>query len=165
MNIKMNHSHGFLILLLASMLLKGCATTQYGNFIQNPSLQASQSMAMDAAAQIDRLYPAASTQLILGHSIHDAFGQTLVEKLRVAGFAVQEISESPIEQSLFAVPQSPAEPHTGIRLSYIVDQSDDLYHANLMIGDTRLSRAFNLRTDGIHPAGLWVKRVEGVKKE
>ena len=162
MNIKMNHSHGFLLLLLASMLLKGCATTQYGNFIQNPSLQASQSMAMDAAAQIDRLYPAATTQFSIAHAVNDAFGQTLVEQLRVAGFAVQEIPESSIEQSLFVAPQSPAEPHTGIRLSYIVDQSDDLYHANLMIGDTRLSRAFNLRADGIHPAGLWVK---WVKKE
>lgn len=158
MNIKMNHSHGFLILLLASMLLKGCATTQYGNFIQNPSLQASQSMAMDAAAQIDRLYPAASTQLILGHSVHDAFGQTLVEKLRIAGFAVQEVPESSIEQSLFAVPQSPAEPHTGIRLSYIVDQSDDLYHANIQIGDRHLSRAFMAKDNGLYPAGHWVSR-------
>lgn len=161
----LNQSCRTLVLLLVAMLLDGCATTQYGNFIQNPSQDANQIMATDAATQIVRLYPAAMTQISIGHVVNDAFGQTLIEKLRVAGFAVQEAAEPSIEQSLFVASQSPAEPHAGIRLSYIVDQSDDLYHANLMIGDTRLSRAFNLRTDGIHPAGLWVKRVEGVKKE
>lgn len=149
-----------LALALISGLLNGCATAHYGNFIQNPSLAASQSMADDAAAQIVRLYPPATTQFTLGHAVNDPFGQTLIEKLRLSGFAVQEIPESSIEQSLFVAPQSPAEPHAGIRLSYIVDQSDDLYHANLMIGDSRLSRAFNLRADGIHPAGLWVKKEE-----
>ncbi len=157
------------VLILALLLvLSGCATQPHGNFIQNPSLAANQSMAMDAAAQIVRLYPPATTHFTLGHAVNDPFGQTLIEKLRLSGFAVQEAVESPIEQSLFSVPQSPAEPHTGIRLSYIVDESDDLYHANLRIGDTRLSRAFHLHADGIHPAGQWVKGVkgvEGVKKE
>ncbi|MXS78105.1 conjugal transfer protein TrbH [Nitrosomonas sp. JL21] len=158
MTHKINQSYRLLVFLLVSMLLNGCATTQYGNFIQNPSLQASQSMAMDAAAQIDRLYPAASTQLILGHSVHDAFGQTLVEKLRVAGFAVQEVPEPTIEQSLFAVPQSPAEPQAGIRLSYIVDQMEHIYHANIQIGDRHLSRAFMAKDNDFHPAGHWVSR-------
>lgn len=168
MNIQLNYSHRKYVLLLVSILLNGCVTTHYGNFIQNASLAASQSMADDAAAQIVRLYPPATTQFTLGHAINDPFGQTLIEKLRSSGFAVQEAAEPSIEQSLFAVPQSPAEPQAGIRLSYIVDQSDDLYHANLMIGDTRLSRAFMTRADGIHPAGQWVKGVkgvEGVKKE
>ncbi len=155
---KINQSHRLLFALLMAVLLNGCATTQYGNFIQNPSQDANQIMATDAAAQIVRLYPAASTQFTLRHHINDAFGQALIDKLRVAGFAVQETAEPSIEQSLFAVPQTPAEPQAGIRLSYIVDQSDDLYHANLLIDDTRLSRAFIARADSVHPAGLWVKR-------
>lgn len=155
---RLNQSYRMLVLLLVAMLLDGCATTQYGNFIQNPSFDANQIMATDAAAQIVRLYPAASTQFTLGHHINDAFGQTLIDKLRIAGFAVQEAAEPSIEQSLFAVPQTPAEPQAGIRLSYIIDQSDDLYHANLLIDDTRLSRAFIARADSVHPAGLWVKK-------
>ena len=147
-----------LALALISGLLNGCATAHYGNFIQNPSLAASQSMADDAAAQIVRLYPPATTQFTLGHAVNDPFGQTLIEKLRLSGFAVQEVPESSIEQSLFAVTQSPAEPHTGIRLSYIVDQSNDLYHANIQIGDRHLSRAFILKDNDFHPAGHWVSR-------
>jgi len=155
---RLNQSYRMLVLLLVAMLFDGCATTQYGNFIQNPSFDANQIMATDAAAQIVRLYPAASTQFTLGHPIKDAFGQTLIEKLRVAGFAVQEAAEPSIEQSLFAVPQPQEVQKSGIRLSYIVDQSDDLYHTNLLIDDTRLSRAFIARADSVHPAGLWVKR-------
>ncbi len=155
---KINQSHRLLALLLVSMLLNGCATTQYGNFIQNPSQDANQIMATDAATQIVRLYPAATTQFSIGHVVNDTFGQTLIEKLRIAGFAVQEAAEPSIEQSLFAVPQPREEQKAGIRLSYIVDQSDNLYHANLLIDDTRLSRAFIARADSVRPAGLWVKR-------
>ena len=154
----LNQSHRLLFALLMAVLLNGCATTQYGNFIQNPSFDANQIMATDAATQIVRLYPPATTQFTVLHAANDPFGQTLIDKLRIAGFAVQEAVEPSIEQSLFAVPQTPAEPQTGIRLSYVVDQMDDLYHANLLIDDTRLSRAFIARADSVHPAGLWVKR-------
>lgn len=158
MNIQINHSHRKYVLLLVSILLNGCVTTHYGNFIQNPSQETNQIMATDAVTQIVRLYPPATTQFTLGHAVNDPFGQTLIEKLRLSGFAVQEAPESSIEQSLFAVPQSPAEPQAGIRLSYIVDQMDDLYHANLLIDDTRLSRAFILKDNDLYPAGHWVSR-------
>ena len=158
MMARLNQSYRMLVLLLVAMLLDGCATTQYGNFIQNPSINVTQVMATDAAAQIVRLYPPATTQFTVLHAANDPFGQTLIDKLRVAGFAVQEAVEPSIEQSLFAVPQPQEEQKVGIRLSYIVDQSDDLYHANLLIDDTRLSRAFIARADSVHPAGLWVKK-------
>ena len=158
MMARLNQSYRMLVLLLVAMLLDGCATTQYGNFIQNPSINVTQVMATDAAAQIVRLYPPATTQFTVLHAANDPFGQTLIDKLRVAGFAVQEAVEPSIEQSLFAVPQPQEEQKAGIRLSYVVDQMDDLYHANLLIDDTRLSRAFIARADSVHPAGLWVKR-------
>lgn len=164
---KINQSYRLWVLLLVSMLLNGCATTQYGNFIQNASLADSQSMADDVAAQIIRLYPPATTQFNLRHASHDSFGQALIESLRQAGFAVREaIDETPFTLSqLSDAPSQSPQPEKGLTLSYVVDQSDDLYHTKLMIGDTRLSRAFVAKADGIHPAGLWVKRVEGVKKE
>lgn len=158
MGIKIHRFHRVLVLALVFVFLDGCATTQYGNFIQNVSLDANQLMAQDAATQIVRLYPAATTQFTVLHAANDPFGQTLIDKLRVAGFAVQEAAEPSIEQSLFAVPQTPAELQAGIRLSYIVDQSEHIYHANIQIGDRHLSRAFILKDNDFHPAGHWVSR-------
>jgi hypothetical protein len=162
MGVKIHQSQRLWVLVLVFVFLNGCATTHYGNFIQNASLDANQIMAIDTAAQIVRLYPPATTHFTLLHSVNDPFGQTLIEKLRLSGFAVQEAAEPILEQSLFVVPQTPSELQAGIRLSYVIDQSDDLYHAKLLIDDTHLSRAFVIRADGIHPAGLWLK---WVKKE
>lgn len=158
MAILINQSHRMFFFMLVAVLLNGCATAHYGNFIQNPSSAVTQVMADDAAAQIVRLYPPATTQFTIMHAVHDAFGKTLIEKLRAAGFAVQEAAEQSVQQSMFAASQSKTESQGGIQLSYIVDQSEDLYHANLLINDTRLSRAFIARADAIHPAGLWVKK-------
>ena len=147
------------ILMLILLLLTGCATQPYGNFIQNPSLATSKVMADEVTAQIVRLYPAANTQFNLRHTVNDPFGHALIENLRLAGFAVQEATQQSIQQQIFAAPNQPdTEPQKGFTLSYIVDQSGDLYHVKLMIDDMRLSRAFALQTDNIHPAGLWVRK-------
>lgn len=147
------------ILMLVLLLLNGCATQPYGNFIQNPSIVASKVMADDVAAQIVRLYPAANTQFNLSHVVSDPFGHALIENLRLAGFAVQEATQQSIQQQIFAVPNQPdTEPQKGLALSYIIDQSGDLYHVKLMIDDMRLSRAFNVQGDSINPAGLWIRK-------
>jgi hypothetical protein len=140
-------------------LLNGCATQPYGNFIQNPSIVTSKVMADDVTAQIVRLYPAANTQFNLRHVVNDPFGNALIENLRLEGFAVQEATQQSIQQQIFAASNQPdTEPQKGLALSYIVDQSGDLYHVKLMIDDMRLSRAFSVQGDSIHPAGLWVRK-------
>jgi hypothetical protein len=139
----------FSILIFALLwLLGGCATQPYGSFIQNPSIVTSKVMADDVTAQIVRLYPAANTQFNLRHVANDPFGKALIKNLRLEGFAVQEAIHKPIF----------AEPQKGLPLSYVVDQSGDLYHVKLMIDDMRLSRAFEVQADSIHPAGLWVRK-------
>ena len=141
------------------LLLGGCATQPYGNFIQNPSLATSKVMADEVTAQIVRLYPAANTQFNLRHTVNDPFGHALIENLRVAGFAVQETTQQSIQQQIFGAPhQSETEPQKGLSLSYVIDQSSDLYHVNITIDDTRLSRAFVAQADSVHPAGLWVRK-------
>ena len=153
-------SNILIIILLG--LLSGCATQPYGNFIQSPSpiySQYSKVMADDVTAQIVRLYPAANTQFNLRHVVNDPFGHALIENLRLAGFAVQEATQQSIQQQIFAAPHQPdTEPQKGSTLSYILDQSGDLYHVKLMIDDMRLSRAFAVQADSIHPAGLWVRK-------
>jgi len=139
--------------------LNGCATQPYGNFIQNPSTTYSKIMADDVIAQIVRLYPAANTQFNLRHVVNDPFGKALIENLRLEGFAVQEATQQSIQQQIFAAPNQPdTEPQKGLILSYIIDQSGDLYHVNILIDDMRLSRAFSVQADSIHPAGLWVRK-------
>ena len=156
-------SHSIFILILVLLLLSGCATQPYGSFIQDPSPiyshQYSKVMADDVTAQIVRLYPAANTQFNLRHVVNDPFGHALIENLRLEGFAVQEAVQQSIQQQIFAAPNQPdTESQKGLALSYIVDQSGDLYHVKLMIDDMRLSRAFAVQADSIHPAGLWVRK-------
>ncbi len=140
-------------------LLGGCATQPYGSFIQNPSTSYSKVMADEVTAQIVRLYPAANTQFNLRHTVNDPFGHALIENLRLEGFAVQETTQQSIQQQIFAAPhQSETEPQKGLLLSYVIDQSGDLYHVNIMINDMSLSRAFLVQADSVHPAGLWVRK-------
>ena len=159
MNKMITASNSVFILMLVLLLLNGCVSQPYGNFIQNPSIVTSKIMADDVTAQIVRLYPAANTQFNLRHVVNDPFGHALIENLRLAGFAVQEATQQSIQQPIFAVPNQPdIEPQKGLALSYVIDQSGDLYHVKLMIDDMRLSRAFSVQADSIHPAGLWVRK-------
>ena len=159
MNKMITASNSVFILMLVLLLLNGCVSQPYGNFIQNPSTTYSKDMADDVTAQIVRLYPAANTKFNLRHVVNDPFGHALIENLRLAGFAVQEATQQSIQQQIFAAPHQPdTEPQKGSTLSYIVDQSGDLYHVKLMIDDMRLSRAFSVQADSIHPAGLWVRK-------
>lgn len=159
MNKMITPSNSSFILMLVLLLLNGCAMQPYGNFIQNPSIVTSKVMADDVTAQIVRLYPAANTQFNLRHEINDPFGKALVENLRLEGFAVQEATPQSIQQQIFAAPNQPdTESQKGLALSYIIDQSGDLYHVKLMIDDMRLSRAFSVQGDSINPAGLWVRK-------
>jgi len=159
MNKMITASNSVFILMLVLLLLNGCVSQPYGNFIQNPSTTYSKDMADDVTAQIVRLYPAANTKFNLRHVVNDPFGHALIENLRLAGFAVQEAIQQSIQQPIFAALHQPdTEPQKGLTLSYIVDQSGDLYHVKLMIDDMRLSRAFSVQADSIHPAGLWVRK-------
>ena len=159
MNKMITASNAVFILMLVVLLVNGCATHSYGNFIQNPSTTYSKVMADDVTAQIVRLYPAANTQFNLRHVVNDPFGHALIENLRLAGFAVQEAAQQSIQQQIFAAShQSDTEPQKGLALSYIIDQSGEFYHVKLMIDDMRLSRAFSVQADSVHPAGLWVRK-------
>ena len=159
MNKMITPFNSIFILMLVLLLLNGCVSQPYGNFIQNPSIVTSKVIADDATAQIVRLYPAANTQFNLRHVVNDPFGHALIENLRLEGFAVQEATQQSIQQQIFAAPNQPdTELQKGLILSYIIDQSGDLYHVKLMIDDMRLSRAFAIQADSIHPAGLWVRK-------
>jgi type IV secretion system protein TrbH len=154
-----------MLILILVLVLGGCVTKPYGSFIQNPLPEYSQVMADDVVAQIMRLYSAANTQFNLRHTANDPFGEALIENLRLEGFAVQEavnplfnIQATDNNPIVNAAHESDADQQKELALGYIIDQSDDLYHVNIMIDDMRLSRAFLAQADTITPAGIWVRK-------
>jgi type IV secretion system protein TrbH len=143
----------FIALLLAG--LSGCATTQsrYGNFLPPTPAAYHKTMAEDAVKQLQILYPPASTRFDLQQTTPDTFGTTLVETMRVKGYALLESNpELPVRRSNEA-----QNPPTGTSLRYILDQvnSLNLYRVTLLIGNQAMTRAYRVQDSTVHPAGLW----------
>jgi hypothetical protein len=143
----------FIVLLLVG--LSGCVTTQsrYGNFLPPTSAAYNKTMAEDALKQLLILYPPASTRFDLQQTTPDTFGTTLVETMRVKGYALLESNpELPVRRSN-KTQNSP----TGTSLRYILDQvnSLNLYRVTLLIGNQAMTRAYRVQDSTVHPAGLW----------
>jgi len=143
----------FLALLLAGLC--GCATTQsrYGNFLPPTPAAYHKTMAEDAVKQLLILYPPASTRFDLQQTTPDMFGTTLVETMRVKGYALLESNpELPARRSN-KTQNSP----TGTSLRYILDQvnSLNLYRVTLLIDNQAMTRAYRVQDSTVHPAGLW----------
>jgi len=146
-------THYSFILILILLLLSGCATTQYGNYVQNDSSAHNNVMASDAAYQLLQHYPAASTRFELQHVAEDSFGVAFVEYLRSGGYAVQEY-----KPSKFATTNTDARvDNKGIALAYILDDSSDIYRLSLTVDEQRLTRAYTPDQDKILPAGHWLR--------
>ena len=146
----------FLALLLAGLC--GCATTQsrYGNFLPPTPAAYHKTMAEDAVKQLQILYPPASTRFDLQQTTPDNFGATLVESMRVKGYALLESKpELPVQRSNEAT-NSP----TGLSLRYILDQvnSLNLYRVTLLVGQQAMTRAYRVQDSTVHPAGLWSRK-------
>jgi len=142
----------FIALLLAGLC--GCATTQsrYGNFLPPTPAAYHKTMAEDAVKQLLILYPPASTRFDLQQTTPDMFGTTLVETMRVKGYALLESNpELPARRSN-KTQNSP----TGTSLRYILDQvnSLNLYRVTLLIDNQAMTRAYRVQDSTVHPAGL-----------
>ena len=146
-------THPIFILILSLWLLSGCATTQYGNYVQNDSSTHNKVMASDAAYQLLQHYPPASTRFELQHDAEDSFGVAFVEFLRSGGYAVQEY-----KPSTFAAMDKESEADSkGIALAYILDEASDIYRLSLTVDGQRLTRAYTPDQDEILPAGHWLR--------
>jgi len=143
----------FIALLLVGLC--GCATTQsrYGNFLPPTAAAYHKTMAEDAVKQLLNLYPPASTRFDLQQTTPDMFGTTLVETMRVKGYAFLESNpELPLRRSN-ETQNSPA----GTSLRYILDQvnSLNLYRVTLLIDNQAMTCAYRVQDSTVHPAGLW----------
>ncbi|WP_160330608.1 conjugal transfer protein TrbH [Ventosimonas gracilis] len=147
--------------------LNGCAVTgNYGNFIQDEASAAQSQLAKDSAKQLEKLYPAAKTHLILQQDTPDSFGKALVASLREAGFAVQTFDQH--QPKIKTAPHSPQtllpvnpDAPLQLKLAYILDQAgeDGLYHLTLLLNHQALTRLYRLDDNRFIAAGdlVWKK--------
>jgi len=156
----------FLILAL----LGGCASTgDYGNFINDEPSTAQIQLAKDSAKQLEKVYSAAKTHLVLQHDTPDAFGKALIIALREAGFAIQAFDKhqskpKPTPHTAHStqalLPVNPDEP-VQLELAYILDQAGEtgLYHLTLFLSNQSLTRLYRLDDNRFIPAGdlVWKK--------
>lgn len=155
--------------LLAVVCLAGCGTTSsttggtYGNFLSSAPATHEKQLADDAARQLQRLYPPASTRLDLKQPSGDAFGRQLVEALRSQGYALQEVlppGSAPAASSATAPQEAATHAGASVPFNYVLDAiaSPNLYRVTLILGSQSITRAYVPQSDAIHPAGAWVRR-------
>lgn len=170
------------IVLLGIGVLSACAPSSQND----AAISEAQStrMANDASNQLRKLYPPASTRLLLSEANGDAFGKVLERKLRLSGYAVQVAD--PFQQFVDAVTPSSsasrsndnssknrrAHPTTDstlqknakpknapIPLTYVIDGlGNKLYRVTLSVNSRLLSRVYTISKNGAVPAGAWAVR-------
>jgi hypothetical protein len=155
--------------LLLALTLSGCATAlPYGNFLRDPMPETFHArLASDTVTHVLQLYPPANTRVTLQHPMDDPYGTTLVDTLRLKGYAVSEYrpeatwSRQSLERSEPPTPSRPVSPEaTGVTLRYVLDGPFEahLYRLTVLIGSQTLSRAYRVRNGGFTPAGAWVRK-------
>jgi len=159
-------------LLFVLLFITGCASfSPYGNYVEQDSVTYNQVIAGDLVGQLTQLYPPASTRFNLQHSSEDAFGVTLIQNLRVSGYAVQENKQSNLfrKSSHHKNIRSDANKRPvqskvtvkldeGTTLAYILDEMSDVYRLSVMVNDQILTRAYRPYKESIYPAGSWARR-------
>ncbi len=143
--------HMRILILVLFFALSGCATTQYGNYVEANSEAHNSIIASDAAYQLMQVYSPASTRFNLQHPTTDSFGAALIRSLRTGGYAIQEISKSNLAGSVNTI-----DDNDGATLAYIFDQSSDVYRLSIMIDEKILTRAYMPHEEGVVPGGSWV---------
>ena len=143
--------HMSILILVLLLALAGCATTQYGNYVEDNSETHNSIIASDAAYQLMQIYPPASTRFNMQHPTTDPFGTALIRSLRTGGYAIQEISKSNLAGSVNTI-----DDNDGATLAYIFDQSSDVYRLSIMIDEKILTRAYMPHEEGVVPGGSWV---------
>lgn len=152
--------------------LTGCAAPlPYGNFLQDPVKINQKTMANDAVKRITALYPPGKTHFKLQQATPDVFGSTLVEGLRLRGYAIlafdpetDKVKKSALhnESTIEAPKGSTTEaPKQGLPLHYILDQltgTASMYRVTLVIGHQTLSRLYSQTNSGLAPTGSWVHK-------
>lgn len=134
------------LVAVLALVLAGCAShQQYGAFAEAPAGHRDV-MAIDAVNQMAYLYPPASTRLSMVLEPTDSFGQALVDRLRLMGYAVQEAPAGDAGSA-----DKP--------MGYVLDTlGDSTYRLMITVGSSSLSRAYMKDGQKFTPSGLWARK-------
>lgn len=139
---------------LMALLLAGCAAQPPApSSALLPDAKHSGWLAEQAADQLARLYPPATTRFALQPQSGDPFGPALESALRAHGYALAT-------QAAAAAPGRPQDGAESLPLAYVLDQPLDAatYRLTLDVNRARLSRLYQLHGDGMAPAGAWTRK-------
>lgn len=130
----------FIILSLV-LLIGGCASNPYGNFLDKESQYSF--IASDVLVKLNAAYPPAHTKFSLIQEIDkkDSFGNYLISEMRTQGYGIQEYSKE--------------ETPTGTTLAYTLDQIEDFYRVTLYLDGERLSRPYLIESGSVTAGGAW----------
>lgn len=144
-------------LLLALAVFSGCGEKQpggFGNFAGVESVE----LVQDAMSVLTTNYPPAKTRLVLVQDVGDAFGSSIVESLRANGYAVAEYEPPQRRDKYLALVKKP----DGLAFAYLLDGKGDELRVLLHIGDTTLSRMYQVQGTGGEmryiPQGFWTRK-------
>lgn len=137
----------FIFSLALALVITGCTSTQYGNFIKSND-DANEIIAIDAVEKVTKIYLPAKTTFSLNQKIksNDVFGRLFINGLRDKGFAVEEYRKDS------------KEPMVGTALAYTLDDSEGTYRISIYTGDEVLSRAYQNDSGMVVAAGSWSKK-------
>lgn len=149
-------------IVFISLILAGCATAPYGNFVKDTEGLNQQKIADDTVNKIIELYPPAKTRFELQQPTPDSFGLALIRGLRDRGYAILEIdpNSNKKQQEDSEIKDQVTSTDSGLPLIYILDRLSDtgMYHVQIIIGNEILVRPYTKESGNIIPAGYWVRK-------
>ena len=184
--------HKFIYLALIASVLTACAggpaPAVTGNLVPAAAPADDKKMADDVAAKMAVLFLPARTRINLLQTTPDSFGASLVEALRMRGYALSEFTpaaptgvsgvgavggsgqaavfsgvslvdtQHPKGHALTEIKSGP--PAEVLSLAYVVDQplSAGLYRVTVFINSQSISRLYQEKDGIVVPAGYWVRK-------
>lgn len=147
------------VAMLVLVVLCGCIKrpgSKFGNFAKADSVE----LVQDAMNVLMANHPPAKTRLALVQETGDAFGVSLVEKLRENGYAIAEFVKPAKGDKYLPAVEKP----DGMPFAYVLDRLDkgDELRVSLHIGAESLSRLYFVQKSGDElryvPQGFWTRR-------
>jgi hypothetical protein len=136
----------------AALTLAACVTPppQNGNF-SSATEDTQKEVAIDAIAQMVRVFPPAKYKLTFSQKATDTFGLAFLDGLRTTGYAIEEIAGNEDDDSAKKNQQS-----DGNAASYTLDDIDDILRLTIYVGQRSITKAYLKRPDGTYGgSGYW----------
>lgn len=135
------------LLAMACCGLQAAAPVQATEAVPALSAELVAEVAQDTARMLPGRFPPGPTRWILKRPSNDLFAQTLVDRLRRSGYAVQELAGRRRD----ATPR-------GVALDFLFERVEDgLFKVVVQADGQRFSRAYYINEGQVLPGGAWAR--------